>query len=232
MASTAIRSPWPRYAVISALVTVDFPAPGEPVRPITRARPASGASSLITVRSRGDPSSISETSRARARGSPSCARLTSSGASLAEVVTPRSYTAGAGTRRISASPWPPPPHSPAAPRPPRRRGSSYTRCRAVHAQGAGGLPGHARTRSFSRYPPSPPAPRSSGCGVRLSGRLRSHLAEQRPLLLSSSQQKGRGGPPEQRRRPKEQRRRPKEPRRRPKVQRPQVQRRRPQKRPS
>src|SRR5512140_1273608 len=87
MASTPTRSPRRRYAVTSALVTVDFPAPGEPVRPITRAWPASGASSFITERSRGEPSSISETSRARARGSPSCARTTSSGASLPEMVT-------------------------------------------------------------------------------------------------------------------------------------------------
>ena len=39
-ASTPTRSPALRNAVTSAPVDVDFPTPGEPVRPMTRARPA------------------------------------------------------------------------------------------------------------------------------------------------------------------------------------------------
>src|SRR4249920_790160 len=69
-ASTAMRWPWARNALSSAPVTVDLPTPGEPVRPMIRARPVSGRRSLMTERTRGDSSSTSEMSRARARTSP------------------------------------------------------------------------------------------------------------------------------------------------------------------
>src|SRR6476646_1713650 len=42
----------------------------------------------------------------------------------------------AETRKTRASPWPPPPHSPAAPMPPPRRPSSRIRCRAMRAPDA------------------------------------------------------------------------------------------------
>src|ERR1700722_14228804 len=74
MASTATRSPCPRYEATSAPVTVDLPTPGDPVSPSTRACPVSGAATFRPARSWGAPSSTSDRSRPRARASPSRAR--------------------------------------------------------------------------------------------------------------------------------------------------------------
>ncbi len=68
-------------AVTSAAVEVDFPTPGEPVRPTTCACPAYGASPAITSRSSGEASSTREISRATDRASPERAFSTSSGTS-------------------------------------------------------------------------------------------------------------------------------------------------------
>src|SRR6266571_6107086 len=65
-----IRSPAARYAAASAQATVDLPTPGEPVRPITRAVPVSGAMAFMTARSSGERFSTREISRASARASP------------------------------------------------------------------------------------------------------------------------------------------------------------------
>src|SRR5579872_2602542 len=62
LASTPTRCPALRNWLVSAPVTVDFPTPGAPVRPITRAVP--GLRSLSASRS---PSSILDRMRARVR---------------------------------------------------------------------------------------------------------------------------------------------------------------------
>ena len=49
-ASTATLRPAARNAPTSALVTVDLPTPGDPVRPMIRAPPVSGRRSLMTER--------------------------------------------------------------------------------------------------------------------------------------------------------------------------------------
>ena len=74
-ASTATRLPRARNARTSALVTVDFPAPGAPVKPITRVPVPAGPSSVSTERSRASPFSTHEISRASARLSPALTRL-------------------------------------------------------------------------------------------------------------------------------------------------------------
>src|SRR5215472_18116165 len=74
-ASTATRWPAARYAATSALVAVDLPTPGAPVRPTIRAPPVAGRRSLMTERTRGDSSSTRDRSRARARVSPARAAL-------------------------------------------------------------------------------------------------------------------------------------------------------------
>ena len=77
-ASTAVLAPRARNARTSALVTVDLPAPGAPVRPITRLAVAGGFSSLSTERVRGSPFSTHEITRASARLSPAWTRPGSS----------------------------------------------------------------------------------------------------------------------------------------------------------
>ena len=66
--------PLPAQRPTSIEVEVDLPTPGEPVSPITRARPVCGASAAATSRSGGEASSTSEISRATDRASPSRAR--------------------------------------------------------------------------------------------------------------------------------------------------------------
>ena len=81
LGSTAItptRFPRARNAPTSAEVVVDFPTPGDPVRPITCAVPEVGARSDITSATSGEPSSTHEMRRATARGSPARARATHS----------------------------------------------------------------------------------------------------------------------------------------------------------
>jgi len=80
-ASTPTRRSCARRTRTSADVEVDLPTPGEPVSPITRARPATGANAAATSRSAGEASSISEISRATPRGSPLRARSTSAATS-------------------------------------------------------------------------------------------------------------------------------------------------------
>src|SRR5437764_4046763 len=75
-ASTPTRLPLSRYADTNADVIVDLPTPGEPVKPMTRARPAYFASNAIASRNDGAASSTSEISRATDRGSPATARST------------------------------------------------------------------------------------------------------------------------------------------------------------
>jgi hypothetical protein len=87
-ASTPTRLPCSRNAETSTDVDVDLPTPGGPVRPITRARPVSGANVSATSRSWGLASSTSEISLATARGCPSRARSTRSDTSTVRV-TPR-----------------------------------------------------------------------------------------------------------------------------------------------
>src|SRR5215203_1725796 len=86
-ASTPTRSSRRRSSETRALVEVDLPTPGEPVRPTMCAPPvrppAYGASAAITSRSSGDPSSTWEIKRPIARASPSRARATSSSADSA-----------------------------------------------------------------------------------------------------------------------------------------------------
>src|SRR5215210_4551964 len=96
---------------------------------MTVAFPPYGVSAAIASRSSGEASSTSEISRATERGSPALAPSTSSVTSGLE----RRSTQAFGTRRISASPCPPPPHSAAAPMPPPRRLSSRARCSASRA---------------------------------------------------------------------------------------------------
>ncbi len=85
-ASTPTRCPCPRSARTSIDVEVDLPTPGDPVSPITRARPVCGASAAATSRSAGEASSTSEISRATDRASPSRARATSVSTSAARRV--------------------------------------------------------------------------------------------------------------------------------------------------
>ena len=66
----------PAVGADQALVVVDLPTPGAPVRPITAACPPYGTSAAIASRSSGDASSTSEISRATERASPSRARRT------------------------------------------------------------------------------------------------------------------------------------------------------------
>ena len=66
-ASTAMRLPRARNAWTSALVTVDLPTPGAPVRPITRVPACAGLRPSIVQRARGSPFSTQEMTLARAR---------------------------------------------------------------------------------------------------------------------------------------------------------------------
>src|ERR1700722_4701126 len=89
-ASTPMRRPAARKARTSADVTVDFPTPGEPVSPTTRALPVKGAMPFITRRSSGASFSTSDTSRPRERASPALAAVISaSGSALPRGGRPR-----------------------------------------------------------------------------------------------------------------------------------------------
>ncbi len=111
----------------SAAVVVDLPTPGDPVMPMTLARPDVGRERRASARgTSGEPSSISEISRAMSRARPSRAPSTSVGTSRLTVGSRPPYACG--TRMSRASPCPPPPHSAAAPMPPPRRFSSSARC--------------------------------------------------------------------------------------------------------
>jgi hypothetical protein len=121
-ASTATDRPRARNARTSALVTVDLPAPGAPVRPITRVPAAGAFKSLSTERMRGSPFSTQEITRARARLSPAWTR--SATAPVFSGLVFSVVESGTQALNSSAEPWPPPPHSAAAPSPPPRRRSS------------------------------------------------------------------------------------------------------------
>src|SRR6478735_4379911 len=88
-ASTPMRRPRSRKAPTSAVVVVDLPTPGEPVRPMTHALPAWGASAAITSRSDSWPSSTREIRRATARGEPALADSTRAGTSTDRRATRR-----------------------------------------------------------------------------------------------------------------------------------------------
>ena len=64
------RWPWARRVRATWSVRVLFPAPGEPVMPITVARPRWGQTRAMRSRAPGWPFSIQEMARPRARGSP------------------------------------------------------------------------------------------------------------------------------------------------------------------
>ena len=116
-ASTATRFPRARNARTSALVTVDLPAPGAPVRPITRVPAAAGFKSLTTERRRGSPFSAHEITPGERALVP---RLNLAG----QVLRVERYGVQRAALSSSAEPCPPPPHSAAAPSPPPRRRSS------------------------------------------------------------------------------------------------------------
>ena len=109
----------------SAEVVVDLPTPGDPVRPITRAGGSleAATNAFVICGTFGEPSSISEISRATLRASP----LRRAVDEVVDVDGSAPTDQDAGTRRISASPWPPPPQRAAAPTPPPRRLSSSAR---------------------------------------------------------------------------------------------------------
>src|SRR6185437_8067757 len=98
-ASTPTLRSRARYADTSAAVVVDFPTPGEPVRPIESAEPVYGASSSITARSCGLSLSTRETSRATARPLPARACSNSSPGSAFRLTTGRSEDRGRSGRR-------------------------------------------------------------------------------------------------------------------------------------
>ena len=109
--------------------------PGLPVRPMTCALPACGASAAITSRSAGGRPRRARSAARRRAGDPPWPTRPGRGRrrSARHAVQAGGGQAVAGTRTMRASPWPPPPHRAAAPTPPPRRCSSSARCRAMRA---------------------------------------------------------------------------------------------------
>jgi hypothetical protein len=70
MASTETDRSWSRAAPTSSAARLDFPTPGEPVRPTVYALPVFGYSPAISSGSPSAPSSTIEMARATARRSP------------------------------------------------------------------------------------------------------------------------------------------------------------------
>ena len=123
-------------------VVVDLPTPGDPVSPITWARPVSGASARARAGSGGrtvldqadHPADRPRLARADRREQGGQIWIGSSGSFGGPRWSAGLRRHGRGVR-ISASPWPPPPHRAATPMPPPRRRSAYARVSTSRAPG-------------------------------------------------------------------------------------------------